>query len=95
MINRGLISSGLAPVVIPVDDRATYMKLLACSDYDGMADMLRTLSEAEAARMEGFAEIGKTNFSYDVRVGSSQKVEAFDNEKDAMRFANDLALKAL
>ena len=37
--------AGLAPVVILVEERAAYMDLLARSDYDGLAAMLRRLSE--------------------------------------------------
>lgn len=57
LINRGLIRTGFAPVVIPVEERATYMELLARSDYEGLTAMLRRLSETEAERMERFAEI--------------------------------------
>ena len=45
------------PVVILVEERAAYMDLLARSDYDGLAAMLRRLSEAETERMERFAEL--------------------------------------
>lgn len=37
LVNRGLMRAGLAPVVIPVEERAAYMDLLARSDYDGLA----------------------------------------------------------
>ncbi|WP_451917298.1 Fic family protein [Adlercreutzia rubneri] len=57
LVNRGLMRAGLAPVVIPVKERAAYMDLLARSDYDGLAAMLRRLSEAETERMERFAEL--------------------------------------
>lgn len=49
--------AGLAPVVIPVEERAAYMDLLARDDYDGLVTMLRRLSEAETERMERFAEL--------------------------------------
>lgn len=58
LVNRGLMRAGLAPAVIPLEERAAYMDLLARGDYEGMAAMLRRLSEAEAERMEQFAEIG-------------------------------------
>lgn len=54
LINRALMRAGLASVVIPLEERAAYMDLLAGSDYDGMAAMLRRLSEAEAERVEKF-----------------------------------------
>ena len=57
IINRGLMRAGLAPVVILVEERAAYMDLLARSDYDGLAAMLRRLSEAETERIERFAEL--------------------------------------
>lgn len=41
LVNRGLMRAGLAPVVILVEERAAYMDLLARSDYDGLAAMLR------------------------------------------------------
>ena len=57
LVNRGLMRAGLAPVGILVEERAAYMDLLARSDYDGLAAMLRRLSEAETERMERFAEL--------------------------------------
>lgn len=57
LVNRGLMRAGLAPVVILVEERAAYMDLLARSDYDGLAAMLRRLSEAETERIERFAEL--------------------------------------
>ena len=57
VVNRGLMRAGLAPVVILVEERAAYMDLLARSDYDGLAAMLRRLSEAETERIERFAEL--------------------------------------
>ena len=57
LANRGLMRAGLAPVVIPVEERATYMDLLARSDYDGLAAMLHRLSEVEIERMARFAEL--------------------------------------
>lgn len=55
--SRSHAQPGLAPVVILVEERAAYMDLLARSDYDGLAAMLRRLSEAETERMERFAEL--------------------------------------
>lgn len=57
LTNRGLMRAGLTPVVIPVEERAAYMDLLARGDYEGLAAMLRRLSEAETERMERFAEL--------------------------------------
>ncbi len=56
LINRALMRDGLAPVVIPVEERAAYMELLARGDADGLAGMLRRLSDAEKERMARFAE---------------------------------------
>ena len=56
LINRGLMCAGLAPVVIPVEERAAYMEFLANGNYEGLADMLRHLSEQESERMERFAQ---------------------------------------
>ena len=55
LINRGLMRSGVAPVVIPLEERAAYMSYLAASDYEGLADMLRRLSLSEEERMRRFA----------------------------------------
>lgn len=57
LTNHGLMRAGLAPVVIPVEERAAYMDLLARGDYDGLAAMLHRLSEAEAGRMGRFTEL--------------------------------------
>ncbi len=56
LINRAFMRDDLAPVVIPVEERATYMELLARSDAEGLAEMLRRLSDAEKERMARFAE---------------------------------------
>lgn len=58
LINRGLMGAGLAPVVIPVEERVRYMGFLAERDADGLAQFLRHLSEVEAGRMARFAEMG-------------------------------------
>lgn len=57
LINRGLIRSGMAPVVIPVEERTAYMNLLAKCDADGLAAMLKRLETAEVERMKHFAEL--------------------------------------
>lgn len=54
LINRGLMQSGHAPAVIPKEERATYLNLLAERDAEGLADMLRLLSAAEEERMRHF-----------------------------------------
>lgn len=58
LINRGLMRDGLAPVVIPVEERAAYLEFLAQGDAEGLADMLRRLSRAEEERMRRFEEMG-------------------------------------
>lgn len=57
LINRGLMGSGLAPVVIPIEERAEYMDCLGQGDAERLAAMLQRLSAAEAVRMERFAEM--------------------------------------
>ena len=57
LINRGLMRSGVAPVVIPLEERAEYMEHLAASDYEGLADMLCRLSEFEEKRMQHFSDL--------------------------------------
>ncbi len=59
LINRGLMGSGLAPVVIPIEERAEYMECLAQGDAEGLAAMLQRLSASEAERMERFAEMAR------------------------------------
>lgn len=49
--------SGVAPVVIPLEERAEYMEHLAASDYEGLADMLCRLSEFEEKRMQHFSDL--------------------------------------
>lgn len=57
LINRGLMGSGLAPVVIPIEERAEYMDCLGQGNAERLAAMLQRLSAAEAVRMERFAEM--------------------------------------
>lgn len=58
LVNRGLMADGIAPVVIPVEQRAQYMQLLAQSDADGLAGMFRDLSIIETERMDRFGQMG-------------------------------------
>lgn len=67
------------------DEQASIFKKLTAKLGTTPADALRMFVSA-------FNEAG--GFPYDVRVKQRQVIEAFDNEDDAMRFANDLALKA-
>ena len=46
--------SGADPAVIPLEERAAYMKYLADSDYEGLSEMFRRLSNAEEERMRRF-----------------------------------------
>lgn len=57
LINRGLMRGGFAPVVIPVEERASYMALLASGDAEGLAALLHALSEAEEERMNRFSQM--------------------------------------
>lgn len=54
LVNRGLIVSNLAPAVISIDDRASYLELIARRDATGLAQLLRALSKAEEQRIEMF-----------------------------------------
>lgn len=56
LINRELMRAGEPAAVIAKDSRATYFQPLANCDYDGLAEMLRELSQAEQTRMQGFAD---------------------------------------
>ncbi len=55
LINRGLMQAGQAPVVIPVEERAEYLNLLAASNAEGLAAMLERLSHEEEQRIYHFA----------------------------------------
>lgn len=57
LLCRGLIASNLPPAVISIDDRATYLGLIAHQDVSGLANLLEELSTNEAARMEAFSQI--------------------------------------
>lgn len=54
LIAKELLKEGMAPVVIPVDNRAEYMKLLAGQNVSGLARFLERLSGWERRRMEDF-----------------------------------------
>lgn len=55
LVNRGIIKAGYAPAVVPKDDRAEYLGLIARIDVQGMAAFFRRLSERETQRIERFA----------------------------------------
>ena len=51
--------TGVQTCALPIlEERAAYMEALARSDYEGLAAMFCRLSEAEAERMERFADAG-------------------------------------
>lgn len=78
LINRGLMRSGVAPVVIPLEERAEYMEHLAASDYEGLADMLRRLSEFEEKRMQHFSDLQLFIYLVSVQISLKPfKIEAY------------------
>lgn len=56
LLNRALMREGIAPVVIPVEQRARYMELLAQHDDMGLAAFFKELSLAEKERLQLFAQ---------------------------------------
>lgn len=78
LINRGLMRSGVAPVVIPLEERAEYMEHLAASDYEGLADMLCRLSEFEEKRMQHFSDLQLFIYLVSVQISLKPfKIEAY------------------
>lgn len=57
LVNRGLMKSGIAPVVIPFERRAEYLALLSRGDAESLAAMFRELAHDEEERMARFAEV--------------------------------------
>lgn len=57
LINSMLLSNNQAPIVIPLDARNDYIKLLETNNVKGMADMFRELQKKEEERLENFAEL--------------------------------------
>ncbi len=68
------------------DDQAAKFKKIT-------SELGTTPSDALRMFVSAFNEAG--GFPYDVRIARPQKVEAFDDERDATRFASDLALRAI
>ncbi len=57
LINSMLLSNNQVPIVITLDMRNDYIKLLETNNVKGMADMFRELQEKETERLENFAEL--------------------------------------
>jgi len=53
-MNKIALSEGYAPFVIPKEERAQYMNLLADCDTKGLRDMIERLMKAEIERMKQF-----------------------------------------
>lgn len=68
------------------DEQAVMFKDLTARLGTTPADALRMFVSA-------FNEAG--GFPFDMRVARTQKVEPFDNEADATRFASELALETI
>lgn len=78
LINRGLMRSGVAPVVIPLEERVEYMEHLAASDYEGLSDMLCRLSEFEEKRMQHFSDLQLFIYLVSVQISLKPfKIEAY------------------
>lgn len=54
LITKELLKRGYAPVVIPLDYRAEYMKMLALNNIAGLSNILGKLNKSEQLRMEQF-----------------------------------------
>lgn len=57
LINSMLISGNQAPIIIPLDMRNDYLKLLETNNSKGMAEMFKELQEHEASRIEKFSNL--------------------------------------
>lgn len=58
LVNSMLLSNDQVPIVIPLELRNDYIKLLETNNVKGLADMFRSLQEQEASRMEAFNDLG-------------------------------------
>lgn len=54
LITKELLANNFAPIVIPLDERARYMELLATQNINGLASFLSNLNKAELTRMQKF-----------------------------------------
>ena len=54
LITKELLAHNFAPIVIPLDERARYMELLAKQNTDGLASFLKNLNKFELDRMQKF-----------------------------------------
>ncbi len=59
LINSMLISAGQAPIVIPLDMRNDYIKMLETNNVKSMAEAFRALQAHEEERAENFASLGE------------------------------------
>lgn len=57
LINSMLISNNQTPIVIPLEARNDYIKLLETNNVKGMAKMFSELQEAETERLQNFVEL--------------------------------------
>lgn len=54
LISKELLSRGYAPVVVPIDYRGEYLGLIANQNIEGLANLLKVLSNFEKDRMSQF-----------------------------------------
>lgn len=57
LINFELLKNNIPPIVIPKEERIKYFEFLRNKDVVGLADWLRSLSEAEKQRIESFQSL--------------------------------------
>lgn len=57
LINSMLLSGGQVPIVIPLEDRNDYIKLLETNNVKGMSDMFKALQDKETKRLDTFTSL--------------------------------------
>ena len=60
LMNYELLKNGMAPIVIPKDERGKYFSFLSNSDPKGLSQFFRELEEKEIEHMKKFVEMQKS-----------------------------------
>lgn len=54
LLSKEFLKNGYPPLIIPIEDRSSYMNLLANQDIDGLAKLLKEKTVSESVRIKEF-----------------------------------------
>lgn len=89
LVNYELLKNGMAPIVIPKDERGKYFSFLSNSDSTGLSHFFKELEEKEIEHMKKFVEMQKSVS------GKIEMNKVISNIQTRLNFYGELGLSEL